>query len=323
MSASRLRRSFAFVVIACVATVVLAQAHPNVERGFSPGKMYHFDGVDGINVFNGVLNVTVPIGQTYRVGGDLSYSLSLSYAPSWESEDWSELIYEGGDQLTERDYSWFAPLPRSNAGFGWILSMGRLLERRLAGCEAPGIPLSETFIGYESPDGAVHCFYPTLRSAETQTSAGIYYTRDATYLRANFSSSTRTLEFPNGEVREFDSDGRLTKLRDRFDNYVTVTYEGTAAGAVWHIHDSAGRDHYVNFAASASYPETAFTNVAHVAIKSVDLAAFGGKRVVYTLNYENEETGGFSVIDRKMGLVAFRAPQQPDPCGPPDLYFGR
>jgi hypothetical protein len=76
-----------FVLVALSFAVVLgsgvsslpAQEHPNVEHGFAADKAFHGGDIDNINTFNGTLVLTIPIGQTYKVGGNLSYGLTLVY----------------------------------------------------------------------------------------------------------------------------------------------------------------------------------------------------------------------------------------------------
>ncbi|HKS22549.1 MAG TPA: hypothetical protein VJZ76_07115 [Thermoanaerobaculia bacterium] len=261
----------------------LGQENPNTERGFSPGKSYHFDGIDAINIFNGNLNITLPIGQTYPVGGKLSYGLTLSYGGnSWLHgiRYWSEQTDEG---LIEHTASYEYPSWKANAGFAWVFSLGgRLIAD-------PSI----AYPSYESSDGGVHTFYPTLHSGETFVS-DIWYTRDGTYLRYN--KTTRVLESPDGLRRDFDSVGRLTKIYDRFSNWVSVAYNDVsnpiASGSTtWHIWDSQGRHHYVYFKPTAAYFEE-FTSptVQHESVAAVDLATFNGGSERYTFTYDAEGT---------------------------------
>ena len=77
-----MRRIFwiALASIILLAVAAFGQAeNPNTDHGFSPEKVYQFGEIDGINLFNGNLNVMLPIGQTYPVGGKLSYGLTLAY----------------------------------------------------------------------------------------------------------------------------------------------------------------------------------------------------------------------------------------------------
>ena len=93
------------------------------------------------NLFNGNLTLTIPIGGSYPVGGDLSYGLTLVY---------NALVW---DTAAEE-----APVasPIWNAGMGWMVTLGMLLP--------PGTILGDfenrwTYIG---PDGAKHRFFDDL-----------------------------------------------------------------------------------------------------------------------------------------------------------------
>ncbi len=52
--------------------VAQAQDHPNLERGFFADQAYQLSSIDSVNLYNGNLTLTIPIGQTYHVGGNLS-----------------------------------------------------------------------------------------------------------------------------------------------------------------------------------------------------------------------------------------------------------
>lgn len=76
-------------LVAAFAWQSVAQTqHRNQERGFNAtGAFSSFD-VDSINLFNGNLVITIPVGNTYRVGGQLSYSLKLVYnSNSWTQRE--------------------------------------------------------------------------------------------------------------------------------------------------------------------------------------------------------------------------------------------
>src|SRR5213595_3624042 len=51
-----------------------AQESPNKERGVSPGKSYQMGDLDTVNLFNGTMNLRIPLGQPYSVNGALSYA---------------------------------------------------------------------------------------------------------------------------------------------------------------------------------------------------------------------------------------------------------
>ena len=75
---------------ACVALVVgaaLCAQQPNLEKGFHAGKVFASGDIDHVNLFNGNLNVTIPIGQRYRVSSSLDYGLTLIYSGNnWNTE---------------------------------------------------------------------------------------------------------------------------------------------------------------------------------------------------------------------------------------------
>jgi RHS repeat-associated protein len=59
--------------------------HPNQARGFNANGVYSAGDVDHVNLFNGNLTTTIPVGQPYPVNGQLSYSFTLVY----NSNPWS------------------------------------------------------------------------------------------------------------------------------------------------------------------------------------------------------------------------------------------
>lgn len=282
---------------------------PTIERGFDPAKSYAFQDFDAVNVFNGNLNVNIPLGMRYQVGAGLSYQFLLSYG----GHDWEFATYEGPDAWNEAcacvpddyvPYTWAYPTTDDNAGFGWQLHFGRLWRTGAPGCE------EGSGSAYQSPDGAMHCFYPTLhRERPSEQADGLAYTRDGSYLRLTYvSPQLATIEFPDGAIHEFTSDDSpkffgVTRILDRFGNNVTFDYHAGAAGAppVWHIHDSAGRDHYVYFKETARYHEDypQYTELPpHYSVSEVRLAAFDGGTATYTLHYWGEADGTWKPILR-------------------------
>src|SRR5712692_1359194 len=124
MSMMNIARRIRIVIAICtVAFPALAQ-HPNLDRGISADKMYQFGNIDQINIFNGNLSLTIPIGGDRPVSERLSYGLTLSYnSKVWESEE----VYTG----TPTNGNWAyrkKPVTLSNAGLGWSLSLGQLLD---------------------------------------------------------------------------------------------------------------------------------------------------------------------------------------------------
>lgn len=209
-----MRRAIALLAV-LAATAASGQNLQNVAKGFSVDKAYHFNDVDQINMFNGNLNVTLPIGPSFNASSTLSYQFHLTYGGNvWDFETTSDFVHV--DPITqEEQFVEFTTIdPRDhNAGIGWNVSFGRIDTEQI----------------YISGDGAQHIFYPTLHD-EPQI-AGVTYTRDGSYLRKMVLTSGYTqIEFPDGTYHLFDSTGRIREMHDRFSNTVTINYTpgGTA-----------------------------------------------------------------------------------------------
>ncbi|MFW6206720.1 MAG: hypothetical protein ACOC5J_02175, partial [Gemmatimonadota bacterium] len=241
----------------------LADIHPNHAQGFEPEKLYQFDGVENVNVFNGNLNLALPIGPRFPVGGSLSYGLTLAYTGNvWEWEEKVAFCDPGGSMA----YTEAIPRKRSNAGLGWQFHLGRLNPPQ-------SVTNTSGFTEYESPDGAIHRFHSSLH-ADGTTSGDYVYTQDGTYLR--FNEATRTLEHPDGTIRRFDSQDRLTSIEDRFGNAVSVSY--LSSPTRWVISDGH-RSHTIHFKTVAQQS----------VVDRVVLASFGGTTATYTFHYSATE----------------------------------
>ncbi|MCD9189243.1 MAG: RHS repeat-associated core domain-containing protein [Pyrinomonadaceae bacterium] len=68
-----------FTVILAAANLYPQSQHVNQERGFNANRAYNDFDIDHINTFNGNLVINIPLGQPYKVGGNLSYSFNLVY----------------------------------------------------------------------------------------------------------------------------------------------------------------------------------------------------------------------------------------------------
>lgn len=264
---------------------VEAEQDPNRARGFSPGEVYDFGGIDSINLFNGSLSVNIPVGPRYPVGDGLSYGLHLSYSSStWEAEE-TEIQ---GARVIRMHPRWSA-----NAGHGWMLSLAGTLYDR------PGpSPEGHTGLEWESPDGAEHSFYGTLHQAEGETDP-CHYTRDDTYLRlcaapANGTLERYTIEFPDGRVQTFeeiplaqrlsdwdDERFQVVRLEDRLGNWVTVDYARVGSKLTWTIEDSVGRSHLVELS------QVLVDGSDRWRADRATLQKFGGGTAAYALGYEN------------------------------------
>ncbi|MCB1034824.1 MAG: hypothetical protein KDD47_13420, partial [Acidobacteria bacterium] len=162
--------------------------HPNLARGITAEGVYNFDGLDNVNLFNGNLALTLPIGQVYQVGPKLSYGLVLSYnSTAWDHR--VEPIFSPPNQTFYATLPYPAP---STAGLGWNLHLGRLVPPSTRPENA-----SNRWM-YVAPDGSSHLFYPTLHEGETEE-AGVEYARDGTYLRLrHLSGGVKAIDFPDG-----------------------------------------------------------------------------------------------------------------------------
>jgi hypothetical protein len=270
---------------------VLAQTHPNVEKGFAADKMYQFGDVDHVNLLNGNLSLTIPIGGSTPVSDHLSLSLTLVY----NTKLWTAISkpYNVGGQTGRAPL--YTPERRSNAGLGWTLTLGRLLDP--SETDVNSIINGTTQFAYMSPDGSDRLFYGTLHDGET-ASAGVLYSRDNTYLRLSNAGAGKTLESPDGTIREFQSypdtianttcptppcpsytRWRLTTIRDRFGNHIDISY---STPGQWRITDQYGRLTVVHFSAHASDVDAEYLQQ----VSSVEVPKQGGGTASYGFNYE-------------------------------------
>lgn len=264
-----------------------AELQSDTDRGMKPGLAYRVSGLDHVNLFNGVMNLTVPIGQTYTVGGKLAYSFQLSYATNtWDvghNETDYGVPYDPNDPDTT-EYRF--PSKHTNAGLGWMFTLGKLYF--------PPYGSGREGVYYVGPDGAEHRFYG-LDTAVT---------RDGTYLRLTETGNANfphRVEFPSGEFHTFYPDGRLRSMADRFGNEVTIDYgqetspyQPNEQRSVWTITDSTQRQHKVYFRKGWSYYEyfweqyTPGSLVPHEVLDRIELAAFGsdGAKAEYKFHYD-------------------------------------
>jgi len=227
-----------------------------VERGFKPERAFQVGDIDNIRIFNGGLEVAIPIGGRYPIRGGFSYGLSLSYS----SQPWDYIQHDppppAGGPYTQ---AW--PVRGANAGLGWRLSLGEFLDGMVIG-------IGTCQFCYIDPSGARHQFYQTLHP-DLPDDGPTRYTRDGTYLRLRQIAGGWEIDFPNGEIHKFDTAGRLVQMRDRFGNSASVIYGANS----WTISDTHGRTHFVNLVSVPYYGK---------AVGSVNLAAFDGSRAIYT-----------------------------------------
>ncbi|NJL28955.1 MAG: hypothetical protein HC897_14235, partial [Thermoanaerobaculia bacterium] len=255
-----LLRSVALAALALLATAAQSQQHPNVARGFSAEKLYSFLGIDQISPFNGTLSITIPIGNTYPAGGDLSYGLTLVYS----ANGWNWQVQCAGTAC----YSLPRANPDSNAGFSWMLELGKLI--------APNtLPRNPTaYWLYVAPDGAEHLLYPALHVGDPVT-ANVFYSRSGSYLRLRKVGANWELD-AGDTIHSFTATGQLTQIRDRFGNFLAIN---RADPNQWVLSDNHGRTHRI-YLSNKSYDGTTVKM-----IDKVQLATFGGNTADYDFTY--------------------------------------
>ena len=312
-----MKRLVVFLALAAIPLASSADLHPNNARGFDPEKVYQLGDVDSVNVFNGNLIVTIPIGQTYKVSDHLSWRLTLVY----NGNPWNYRMTTTTEAIPSR----FA-----NAGLGWQLSLGELVGPRDTLSPDP----REAWV-YASPDGSERSFARSLHEEENGTSYEapaspnaydvVGYTTDSSYLRlvrgvpeqaggsgtAVLYKAVYWLDFPDGTRHTFKSEPydvgqggspvyqselsltyRLTKMEDRFGNSVTIDYFDSAdpeqTPSTWTIKEnvlgqSAIRTHTVLL--GRSFVQFNGGTHARPFVKTVRLAAFGGRTLEYRLEH--------------------------------------
>jgi YD repeat-containing protein len=212
----------ALLVASAFTTPLFAQREQaTLERGFQPGKLYQFGDIDAVNVFNGNLVITLPIGQTYPLNGGRSYGLTLSY----NSKIWE--LMEGSNGQRAK------PSARSNAGSGWVVGMGRYIA--VNANQVITSELSPVDV-YEAPDGGDHrfervgadpgCTSSFLAEVANRCST---YTMDGTNLRMRYFVNAREIDFPDGTTHRFEKDSAgawyLQSMRNVLGNEsVTVSH---------------------------------------------------------------------------------------------------
>lgn len=291
--------------IVLIALCAVAEDHPNSQKGFVPGDLYQFNDLDAVNLFNGNLNLHLPLGQTYVVDGALSYRFGVSYSgnnwefkldevscepttdPTCSPDGPNARIHRYKQALLPRERKW-------NAGLGWLLSFGQINFTKDTN------PFRVYPESYTSPDGADHRFFTTLHEGETAygtlAEPTVLYTRDGTYLRVKKIFYTNPygvvvpgweLEFPGGSIHRFGGDGRVMHMRDRFGNMVTFDYESQSdLSPKWTITEQgARRTQVVEFKRIPVPGATQFDPQFYDVVKTVKLSSAGSAPAVYTFHY--------------------------------------
>lgn len=281
-----MRRLGFALLLSTIAMTAGAQTNPLNERGFKPELVYDFNGFDTVNLSNGNLMASIPLGQSYPVSENFSYSFTLRYTGNL----WNENRRPDNTGNPEGIRVFYTPRSGDNAGFGWRISFGELFQ---GSTQDPNEMLTAAARWrYVTPDGGEHLFWDTLhepRCSETVTAncdvyqPGISYTRDNSYLRLRDVAGARIIEFPNGQRHRFVATGTGWRLESiytvtsTFDangspttNY--VRFDTTSFAPDWKISDSHGREHWIRRFSSGR-------------VDKVELKAFNGTTATYQLAY--------------------------------------
>lgn len=263
-------------LVVASALPLAAQQHPNQQKGFDPNKLYAFEGVDSINTFNGNLVVTLPIGQRFNGDGNLSYGLTLVY----NGHPW--------DALGDGEYLESIPDRRSNAGMGWLFSLGRLIGPGDETNQTPTTQIHRAFL-YETPDGN------DLKFAFESNPDPLFVDHaPPNFMRMRrVSVRDREVDFPDGTTQTFRNYGsesdpkwRLVKIADAFTNKVEIAYDDTDSEETWTINEYSGagvvRTHTIRFLLYFSPTVTHKQKL----LSRAELSGFDGEKAVYTFHHD-------------------------------------
>lgn len=233
------------------ASTLSAAQNPIDNRGFNADGLYGFDGVDNVNTFNGSLNLNIPLGGEYTAGDRLKYRFSLAY----NSGVWDLERRIGSSVRTET-----VPNRRSNAGMGFLLTLGELFYH--------------DWLVYLAPDGSEHAFKSDHLhfGTDTATTDAVLYARDGSYIRVRKADAggevLRVVDMPDGLSREFvcvaacgpfaneQTRFQLRRIYDAFGNTVTIQRDAEPSGALgqtwtWTISEQTeaglATTHYLTF----------------------------------------------------------------------------
>jgi RHS repeat-associated protein len=236
--------------------------HANHAQGFRPEHVFQAGGIEHVDLANGNLTLTIPIGQSYPLGPKLSYHLTLVYTGDlWT---WDEETDTSGATYLQAE-----PRATATAGLGWNLSLGRLVPSSDPTNPSP-------FPAYQTPDQGLHQLYDRRLHPNGQLVDGAEFTQDSTYLR--FDTGQDQMDLPDGTVQTFGPDG-LSKIEDPYGHDLTIKYlsrDAQGDAHDWQLEDSYGREHHILFT----------RHHGRLVVSEVDLEPFGGGLpAVYTFHY--------------------------------------
>jgi RHS repeat-associated protein len=210
--------------------------YPSHARGYVSNP---YEGTDfgNINLYNGNLTAGIPLGPTLHAGGDAKLQLALHY----NSKIWDE-SRERRNGCTGLDcdrQGMGTLLGTARVGLGWTLEFGHISTAEGGGlvlhtADGGQHKLYEYRFGrYWGPVGPLDCVI--------EETGDVCYTRDGTDIKVErLLTGGYQASFPDGTVRlyekelnnalslrrDFGRDGGTycTEIRDRWGNYIDITY---------------------------------------------------------------------------------------------------
>src|SRR5438309_1610537 len=167
-----LRQKFVIGVLAAFFAIVSpltvkAQTDPTEPegaKGFAADRSYHLGGSDNVNLFNGNLVISIPLGETYPVN-HFSYGFHLTYNSTlWTRESLGGSPVESAHSI---------PNAYSNAGLGWYFDAGPMWPDCVRNCN---IFSENSGAFFRTSDGGTHSFWTSLHPDEAAVD-GVSYTR--------------------------------------------------------------------------------------------------------------------------------------------------
>jgi RHS repeat-associated protein len=276
---------------------------------------------ENIDILNGGLNLTIPIGQRYQVTQNLGYQLNLTYT----SKVWRAGFLNG-----------MAPIRQGNVGLGFSLNFGRIY-RDVVQIDSSGANSAECKWYYVSADGNEHPFQDDAPLISCDSFPGA----DNVALDGSFSVIGKTgsmdtwngdpstapqlsITTPDGSIYEFahlvqvydasnnplESNAPFTGMTDELTrlnrdfggwyvtkirstkssqaNFVQVTYDSHSGfeHVIAGITDSFGRNITFNNSCTPTATCGSLAQRSNVRTTSVVLPAFMGSTATYAFTYD-------------------------------------
>jgi hypothetical protein len=179
---------FVLGAVLCPTGSVWAQ-NENETTGFQSNHAFesgHFG--ENIDILNGGLHLTTPIGPSYQVNDRLAYQLVLHY----NSKVWDYSDFRSGDVNTVKPYN------EGPVGIGFTLNFGRLIQDPHWRVCTNNVDCWMTTWMWVTPDGNQHQVWFKESSTSTEQPPYPVYATDTSYAKVYGSGGTcLTIQDPN------------------------------------------------------------------------------------------------------------------------------